>query len=120
VEADLQFHLAILNASHNTFMLPFGALIQAALRTSFRLTSGDPVAYRRTLTLHRAVLEASVGSRATDSEKAMHRILRQTTLDIASHAKLRRLKSALAPYKNVQTKGGRTIESITARKTGRG
>lgn len=31
VEADLNFHLAILEATHNSFMRPFGALVQAAV-----------------------------------------------------------------------------------------
>lgn len=104
VEADLQFHLAVLNASHNAFMLPFGALIQAALRTSFRLTSSDPVAYRRTLTLHRSVLEAIVGSRATDAETAMHRILRQTAVEIARPAKPRPGKSVGGRKKATESK----------------
>jgi DNA-binding FadR family transcriptional regulator len=47
VEADLLFHLAILEATHNSFIRPFGALIQAALRASFLQTNRDAAAYHR-------------------------------------------------------------------------
>ncbi len=58
VEADLQFHLAILDATHNSFMRPFDALIQAALRASLQLTNQDAVAYQVSRGTHRDIQQA--------------------------------------------------------------
>jgi DNA-binding FadR family transcriptional regulator len=87
VEADLRFHLAILEATHNSFMRPFGALVQAALRASFRLTNEDAVAYRRTLGLHRAVKEAIENKLPDEAEQAMHKLLSRNSSDIRKAVK---------------------------------
>ena len=82
VEADLRFHLAILEATHNTFMRPFGALVQAALRASFLLTNEDNAAYRRTLGMHRRVLEAIENKLPDVAEQAMTKLIMQNSGDI--------------------------------------
>jgi len=87
VESDLRFHLSVLEATHNVFMRPFGALIQAALRASFRLTSSNRKLYRQSLTRHRKVLEAIEAGDGDASEAAMLAILKQTTKDIATQNK---------------------------------
>jgi DNA-binding FadR family transcriptional regulator len=87
VESDLQFHLAVLEATHNVFIRPFGALIQAALRASFRLTNSNNVLYRRSLTLHRAVVESIESGNGDESETAMLAVLGQTSKDIATQTK---------------------------------
>jgi DNA-binding FadR family transcriptional regulator len=101
VEADLRFHLAILEASHNSFMRPFGALVQAALRASFRLTNEDAAAYRRTLSLHRAVMEAIENKLPDDAEQAMHKLLSRNSGDIRKAVKKKtqngRLKNHYPP-----------------------
>jgi DNA-binding FadR family transcriptional regulator len=83
VAADLQFHLAILEATHNIFMLPFGAMIQAALAQSFRLTSQDRPAYFRSLLLHQAVVSAIRHRDSYSAMPAMLAMLDQTSADIA-------------------------------------
>lgn len=84
IEPDLLFHLAVLEGARNTFMRPFGALIQTALRASFRLTSSNAAAYKRTLTLHREVLEAIKSRNGKKAEAAMLLVLAQTSRDIAA------------------------------------
>jgi len=88
IESDLRFHLAVLAATHNAFMRPFGALIQAALRASFRLTSSNPTLYRKTLTLHRAVVDAIEAGNNDRSEAMMLAVLAQTSRDIATQTKV--------------------------------
>jgi DNA-binding FadR family transcriptional regulator len=78
VEADLRFHLAILEATHNSFMRSFGTLIQAALRASFRLTSQDMAAYQLSLRKHRAVLTAIRNRSPKRAEAAMRAVLEGT------------------------------------------
>ncbi len=83
VAADLKFHLAILEATHNIFMLPFGAMIQAALAQSFQLTNQDRPAYLRSLVLHRAVASAIRDRDSHSAMSAMLAVLDQTSEDIA-------------------------------------
>jgi DNA-binding FadR family transcriptional regulator len=87
VESDLRFHLAVLEATHNAFMRPFGALIQAALRASFRLTSSNSDLYRKTLPLHGVVVDAIEARNGDQAENAMLVILGQTSKDIATQTK---------------------------------
>jgi DNA-binding FadR family transcriptional regulator len=87
IESDLSFHLAVLEATHNAFMRPFGALIQAALRASFRLTSSNRTLYRKTLTLHRSVVDAIQAGNDDRSEIAMLAVLAQTSQDVATQTK---------------------------------
>lgn len=92
VDADLRFHMAVLQAAHNMFMRPFGALIQAALRASFRLTSSNTDLYRRTLPLHRKVLHAIEAKNAAKAQAAMEAVLAQTLRDINAQAQIVRAR----------------------------
>jgi DNA-binding FadR family transcriptional regulator len=82
VESDLKFHLAILEATHNTFMRPFGALIQEALRASFKLTNRDRAAFEKSLGRHRSVFEAIRDGAPEAAEIAMRAVLNHTSEDI--------------------------------------
>jgi DNA-binding FadR family transcriptional regulator len=82
VESDLRFHLAILEATHNKFMRPFGALIQQALRASFKLTNRDRMAFERSLHRHRDVFEAIRDRNPKAAEVAMQIVLNRTSEDI--------------------------------------
>ncbi|HWT64503.1 MAG TPA: FadR/GntR family transcriptional regulator [Terracidiphilus sp.] len=105
VDADLRFHMAVLQATHNMFMRPFGALIQAALRGSFRLTSSNTDLYRRTLPLHRKVLHAIETGGTHRAQTAMQAVLSQTLHDIevqseALSAKRDATKTRRTPKRN--------------------
>jgi len=78
IDPDLRFHLTVLAATHNVFMRPFGSLIEAALKTSFRLTNVNATAYRRSLRQHREVLDAI---RAGDADLA-ERLMRDFLADV--------------------------------------
>ncbi len=82
VEADLRFHLAILESTHNSFMRPFGALIQAALRASFHQTNKDLPAYQQALLKNRRVLIAIKNKTPIAAEDAMREVLQGTRQDI--------------------------------------
>jgi DNA-binding FadR family transcriptional regulator len=82
VEADLLFHQAILESTHNSFVRPFGALIQAALRASFRETNRDATAYQQSLLKHRVVLTAIKNRSPGSAEDAMHAVLHGARHDI--------------------------------------
>jgi DNA-binding FadR family transcriptional regulator len=58
--ADLDFHMALLEASKNPFMYSVGSLIEAALVTSFRLSSpyGEQARQANAAVKHRRIVEA--------------------------------------------------------------
>ncbi len=93
IEADLAFHMAILDATHNAFMKPFGALTEAALRGSFRLTSSNPELHKLTLPLHRRVFKAIEKKDGGKAEHAMKSLLTKTMQDIRMQAKAQQKKS---------------------------
>lgn len=82
IEPDLRFHLGILKATHNIFMRPFGGLIQATLRASFQVTNSSSTLYRKTLGLHRNVLNAIELRNGDQAKDAMLVLLALTSEDI--------------------------------------
>ena len=72
VLADLDFHTAILEASHNEFLLPIGHAIRTMLLTMLRLV--NPVAEenrRISVPLHRAIMTAIVSRNGPEAAEAM-------------------------------------------------
>jgi DNA-binding FadR family transcriptional regulator len=63
-------------------MRPFGALIQEALRASFKLTNRDRLAFEKSLRRHRDVFEAIRDRNAAAAEAAMRVVLNFTSEDI--------------------------------------
>ena len=60
-EADLDFHTALLVASHNHVLVQLASVIRAALRALFELTNSLGSAHEQALHLHGAVVEATQG-----------------------------------------------------------
>ena len=57
-KADIDFHLAILDATHNLILRQFGALIRVALLASFGLALEDEEISQDSVDAHRAVVDA--------------------------------------------------------------
>jgi len=106
VEADLSFHLAILESTRNSLMRAFGALIQAALRASFRLTNKDAAAFQQSLLKHRAVLTAIKAKRPSSAQDAMHAVLKGTRHDIqqALDAKAQKKRDLNEPARSTKAR----------------
>lgn len=79
---DLEFHHAILAATGNPFLVAFGATIQAALRTSFELSTRQPGAPRKSLPLHREVLDQIWARKPAAARRAMEELLGLTETNI--------------------------------------
>lgn len=79
---DLEFHRAILAATGNPFLVSFGAAIEAALRTSFELSTRRPGAPRRSLPLHRVVLDQIWARKPAQARTAMEELLGFTESNI--------------------------------------
>jgi GntR family transcriptional regulator, galactonate operon transcriptional repressor len=76
MDADVAFHIACLEATHNEFLLPIAHAIRTELLTSMRLTMGDADRNRRvSLPLHRSIRDAIVARDPTAASLAMQRHL---------------------------------------------
>ncbi|KAJ56478.1 hypothetical protein ACMU_05925 [Actibacterium mucosum KCTC 23349] len=80
IDADVAFHVGILNASQNHVLQNFGAIIRTALRASFRLSDQATESYTNTLDLHGAVLRAI---RLQDEENASQRMFELLNKSVA-------------------------------------
>lgn len=95
---DLEFHRAILNATANPFLVAFGATIEAALRTSFELSTRQPGAPRKSLPLHRDVLDQIWARKPAEARRAMEALLGLTESNIQRGvAKAAETAAAAAP-----------------------
>ena len=94
LDADIQFHVAILKAVQNPFFAQFEELVRTALHTSIQLTNRLSGRHGANVPQHGEVLEAI---RAGDSERArttMYRLIDEV-LEVIGIAK--RGEAALAP-----------------------
>jgi len=78
MDADIRFHAAILEASHNEFLQPVTNAIRAAMLSSLRITNRDATLNKHSVSLHRAVLEALKAKDPVRAERAMRRHLDDT------------------------------------------
>lgn len=79
---DLDFHRAILTATGNPFFVSLGSMIEAALRMSFELSTLQPGAPRKSLPLHRDVLDKIWAREPQEARKAMQILLDRTEANI--------------------------------------
>ena len=77
MQADMRFHAAILQASHNEFLQPIANAIRAAMFSSLRITNRGAALNKKSLPLHLGILEA-VREKAPDAAAAMRRHLQDT------------------------------------------
>ncbi len=74
LDSDIDFHVAVLNASGNPFYMQFRDVVATALRTSIRFTNGI-VGHTASLPAHEAVLIAIRERRPEQAHAAMKRII---------------------------------------------
>lgn len=71
VASDLRFHQGLLRACHNRMIVQMSNALGALLRTSFELSSSRKDGPRKSLPLHRDVLEAVAAHNPAKAEKAI-------------------------------------------------
>ncbi len=82
IQADLDFHLAILNAAGNDLLASLGHLIKSALEKSFELTTDLPGAREISLPRHADVLQEIQSRQPEKASKAMHLLLTEAWSDL--------------------------------------
>jgi GntR family transcriptional repressor for pyruvate dehydrogenase complex len=75
VEGDLAFHLAVLNASHNRFLIQFGKLLEAFFRAAEPRIVPNEALYQRTLKEHRQLIRAFESRNARRAQRLMEQHL---------------------------------------------
>ena len=80
LESDIAFHVAILRASGNRFLSQLRDLIDAALRTSIRLTNRRKGVRLASIADHQKVADAIVAADSDAARQAMHQLMFEATL----------------------------------------
>ena len=75
MEADLEFHMAIVDATHNRFFVTLGQAVKTALRVSFSLLQSRPGISRDELVLHSAIADAIIAGRGEDAAQTMRDLI---------------------------------------------
>ena len=78
VEADVEFHEALMAAANNELLLPFGIIIEKALGNLFDFTTSLNPSPKTAIKLHERVLLAVAGSDGPAASKAMQVLLDDT------------------------------------------
>lgn len=82
IDADLAFHVAILEASQNYVLQNLGALIGTALRASFEISDKATANYENTLDLHGSVLQAIRKQDEVRARNQMFELLNKSIQDL--------------------------------------
>lgn len=77
--ADVKFHLAILNASGNELIIPFGRVIETLLANLFVYTFASAKDPRQSLPLHEGILRNIRDQKVTGARRAVLRLLEDTS-----------------------------------------
>jgi DNA-binding FadR family transcriptional regulator len=78
IEADVRFHLAVLSAAGNEFLVPFGLLVESALAALFDYVTRRFGTLRHAQSLHEEIEKAIRLRRPNAARRAVHRLLADT------------------------------------------
>ena len=84
IEADVRFHLGILSAAGNEFLVPFGFLIESALANVFDYVTRSVGTLRHAQSLHENI-EKAIRHRRPQAARRAARLLLADTDDIIEH-----------------------------------
>lgn len=90
LDPDLEFHLAIVDATKNPFLAHIGRTLHNALRVSIELTSRHPETHELSLPRHKAVCEAILARDGLRAAQAMQVLLEESRRDFGEVADIRR------------------------------
>ena len=82
VQADMRFHLAILNACRNELLEQMSRVVYSALLVSFRATSRVPGRAKASIPKHRAIFDAIRARDPRGAGAAMRRLVQSTAREI--------------------------------------
>ncbi|MCB8875321.1 FadR/GntR family transcriptional regulator [Acidisoma silvae] len=82
VQADLNFHVAILRASANLFLAQWGQTVSSVLLAAFRLSTGATHSYDATFSAHQDVVDAIRRRDPTAADRSMRAVLSAMAHDL--------------------------------------
>ena len=82
VEADLAFHLSVLEATHNELLTSFGYLVESALAQSFELSDRKPGARNLSLPRHVQLYEFIAARDSAGAQSTMLQLLKEARRDL--------------------------------------
>lgn len=95
LEADIAFHVAILDATGNRFYRRLEGIVDAALRTSIQMTNRAKGVPQADVDAHRAVFEAIERGNASLAGKRMQELI-QEVIDLVAAEKAQRMATTTA------------------------
>ncbi len=90
VAADLEFHEALLQAANNDLLMPFGIIIEQALRNLFDYTSQRNPRLSIAIKLHEKIVHAVIDQDMEAARQAMLRLIDDTDAVIAATSPLKK------------------------------
>jgi DNA-binding FadR family transcriptional regulator len=82
VEADLDFHVAVLKASGNLFLAQWASTMSSVLLAAFRISTRTATSGDEAFTVHRDVMEAIRLRNGSRADRAMRRLLTIAASDL--------------------------------------
>jgi DNA-binding FadR family transcriptional regulator len=82
VQADLDFHVAVLRASGNLFLAQWGLAVSSVLLAAFRLSTGASSSYDAAFSAHRNVVEAIRQHDPSEADRSMRLVLSTMAHDL--------------------------------------
>ncbi len=97
IESDVDFHLAVLGAAENKYLLSLGTVIEMAIKSTARFSRMRPGGLQHSLPLHRSVYESILAQRPEvarahmralidDAQEDMRMVLERREADLADAA----------------------------------
>lgn len=105
IEADLDFHLGILEASGNALLVGLRGLIEGALSFAIHLSTPSKKAGDSSMQVHRAVMEAIRRRDSAAAEEAMRKLVQRWIDDSARVLKSQKIPSKKPRLRAVAGKG---------------
>ena len=117
VTHDLRFHEGLLQASHNRMLVQMSKALNALLRTSFEISTRIKDGTKKSLPLHRAVLNAVIARNPAKAERAIMVLIQGASVDIdqvlASRRKLPGVSGRATPIKS-KSRSKNRLEVVVA------
>lgn len=93
IEADVDFHLAVLNAAENKYLLALGTVIEIAIKSTARFSRLRPGGLQHALPLHKTVYDSIVSRRPEVARAHMRALIDDAQEDMQMVLEQREVKA---------------------------
>lgn len=102
IEADVGFHIAVLNAAENKYLLSLGTVIEMAIKSTARFSRMRPGGLQHSLPLHRSVYDSILAERPEVARAHMRALLDDAQEDMRMVLERREANPADTPAEHAR------------------